>query len=267
MNNSEDSASPSDASGVSMDPYDPLDKVETSTMKFGRQSGNGDRYYERAAQIDSAADAHKIIGTDGDGYRKVANQDYFYRAMCRSEYDAWQTVFKQGTPELRARKYVELRDLHIEGHHGWASYRQYSADYLGDKHEYTHLLEVHAPGFVSDMRSIGFKSGKAEDGDLSWGMGPASCNAFVVDKNANKVLKKTYEEARTKNLLLLSSDITGQQREMAKSLAPYFFCKAMTSMKTVNIRSTQNKPTAATLKEPKAGEGSNAKKGGGRKRK
>ncbi|MGF6760265.1 hypothetical protein P3T24_000577 [Paraburkholderia sp. GAS33] len=244
MDNTDGRTITSDASGVSTEPYNPLDKVETNTMKFERQSGNGDRYYERPAQIDSAADADRIIGTDSEHFRLVEKQDYFYRAMHRDEYDAWQTLFKQTTPELRAKKYVELRALQINGHQGWASHRQYSEEYLSEKNGYTHLLEVHAPGFVSDMRSIGYKSGKAESGDLSWGLGLASSNSFGPDKSANKMLNKTYEDAKTKGLLLLPSGKKAQPKEMAKLLAPYFFCKDMKSMKTVNIRSTQDKPKA-----------------------
>lgn len=58
------------------------------------------------------------------------------------------------------------------------------------------------------------------------------------------MLNKTYEDAKTKGLLLLPSGKKAQPKEMAKLLAPYFFCKDMKSMKTVNIRSTQDKPKA-----------------------
>jgi hypothetical protein len=266
MGNTEEGASTSDVPDVSTAPYDVMDKVETSTMKFEHQSRNGDRYYERPAQIDRSVDADKIIGQSHEDVGQMENQEYFYRAMKREEYDAWQVVFKQETPELRARKYVELKALQKDGHHGWASFRQYSVGYLSKGEGYTHLLEVHAPGFVTDMRSIGFKSGKAESGDMSWGMGPKSSNSFGPDRDARRLLKEAYEEAQTKGLLL-PNDKKGQDREMAKLLAPYFFCKDMQSMKTVNIRSTQSKPTAGMAKVSSTGGGSNAKKGrGGGKR-
>ncbi|WP_246792446.1 hypothetical protein [Burkholderia perseverans] len=128
----------SDNTGASADPYNPADKPETSAMTFERQSGNGDRYYTRPVEIDSVVDADRIIGTDQNHIRLVDKQDHFYRAMHRDEYDAWQTVFKQGTPELHAKKYTELKALQIEGHQGWASYRAYSEEYLSEKNGYTH---------------------------------------------------------------------------------------------------------------------------------
>ncbi|MEW6343382.1 MAG: hypothetical protein RXR20_33425 [Paraburkholderia sp.] len=265
MANTEDGTSTSDASGVSIAPYDPMDKVETSTMKFGRQSGNGDRYYERPAEIENDTDADKAMGMDAQNFPKLENQNYFYRAMCRDEYDAWQDIFKQGSPELRARKYVALSALLAHGHKGWAGYREYSKRYLKEGQKYTHLLEVYAPGFVRDMKSIGYKSGKAESGDLSWGLGLASSNSFAADTDAVKLLRRIYGEAKKNNSLLLATGESIQAK--AKSLAPYFFCIRMESMKTVNIRSTKNRPTAETLKEPQAGTGSNAKKGRGGKKK
>ncbi len=257
-------ATSSNDADASPDPYNPADKAESTTMKFERESGNGDRYYERPVEVDSSADADRLIGTDDNHYRLVENQDYFYRAMHRDEYDAWQTVFKQGTPELRAKKYLELKALQIEGHQGWASHRKYSEAYLSEKNGYTHLIEVHAPGFVTDMRSVGFKSGKAESGDLSWGLGLSSSNSFGPDKAANKALSKAYEEAKTKGLLLPTGGKKAPaSKDMAKLLAPYFFCKNIEDMKTVNLRSTQDKPNAATLKDPAASGGG----GGGKKKK
>ncbi|WP_336817373.1 hypothetical protein, partial [Burkholderia gladioli] len=50
--------------------------------------------------------------------------------------------------------------------------------------------------FVTDMRSVGFKSGKAESGDLSWGLGLSSSNSFGPDKAANKALQRVRSVLR-----------------------------------------------------------------------
>ncbi len=111
------------------------------------------------------------------------------------------------------------------------------------------------------MRSVGFKSGKGESKDSSWGLGLNSSNSFGPDGKSNKALSKAYEEAKKTGQLLSPGGKKEQQlKEKAKSLAPYFFCKNMQSMRTVNIRSTQDKPTAATLKEPAAGGRGNKKR-------
>jgi hypothetical protein len=53
MDNTEEGASTSDVPDVSTAPYDVMDKVETSTMRFEHQSRNGDRW-----RLIAAPDAH-----------------------------------------------------------------------------------------------------------------------------------------------------------------------------------------------------------------
>lgn len=188
------------------DAYDAMDQIYAAVMQYDREDGNGDRFFVANAHCDA-------VGGNP--------QEYFYRAMNRDEALGWLHPGRIAVPDPG-------------GHHGWASYRNYSFGYLTRKNGYTYLLEVHAPQFLPGMNSIGFTSGKAEGGDMSWGIGGATSNAWSGNKQTNKTLeglfKQKFPDVKTK-------DVKGGLRGMAKPLAPLIFKDAIQSVTIVNLRS------------------------------
>jgi hypothetical protein len=133
-------------------------------MEWEHDIKNGDRVYMYPVRYDEehARNQGKL-------------QAYFYRAMAAAEAAGWQAIASAPRSE-RASLYRKTGALAVQGHQGWASHRKYSRKYLKD--DFTRLLEVHAPGFIETLDEIGVSSGKAEDGDISWGMGLTCSNGF-----------------------------------------------------------------------------------------
>jgi len=189
-----------------MEAYDVIDRQYAAAMKFDREDNNRDRFYSYPVRCDGAAGMP---------------QENFYRAMNRTEALGWLAPGRTAVPDS-------------EGHHPWASYRNYSLSYLTRKNNYTYLLEVHAPDFLPWMREIGFISGKAEAGDISWGIGGKSSNGWGGTKPANDALKALYKHAYptiNRNL------VKGGLRALAVQLAPYMFKQSIKWVKVVNLRS------------------------------
>ncbi len=187
---------------VILEPYDPADTVYTGPMTFEREDGKKDRLYGYGARQDAS---------------RPVKQEYFYRAMKKAEAAGWLGAGHDAT-------------IDANGHQGWASYRQYSLKYLTRRHQYTHLLEVHAPDFISWMKEIGVTSGKAEGGDISWGVGLTNSNAFKPSKRSNPVLAALYTE-------VFHQPPIADRRGMAKQLAPVMFKRSIKWVKLVNFRS------------------------------
>lgn len=121
--------------------YTVADQNIAKTLTFVREDRNKDRLYTYAARSEE---------------QESAQPGFFYRAT--TAQDANNLLRKMVT-------------VNPNGHQGWASYRGYSLTYLTRGYGYTHLIEVKAPDFIPWMREIGWVSGKAEDGDMSWGIG------------------------------------------------------------------------------------------------
>jgi hypothetical protein len=108
-------------------------------------------------------------------------QAYFYRAMTAKEFEAFRfgTVIAAG------------------GHQGFASYRNYSKGYINkmfDGNNYAVLIEVYAPNWIGELNAHGWSSGKAESGDMSWGIGTTQSNGWSntgTTKYSNKNLART----------------------------------------------------------------------------
>jgi hypothetical protein len=186
------------------DAYSPEDQIYAATMTFEREDGNGDRFFRRDAVCEA------VRGNP---------QAYFYRAMKRDEAFGWLHPNRNAVADPN-------------GHHGFASYRSYSAGYLTRGHKYTYLLEIHAPDFLTNMKAIGFIEGKAEGGDLSWGIGGTSSNAFRGDKGTNKALKTLFGTTFPN-----TAAPKGGLRGMALPLAPRIFVQSIQTVTVVNLRS------------------------------
>ncbi len=189
-----------------MDAYDALDRPYAAKLNFDREDGNGDRLYTYPVRCEDA---------------KSLPQEYFYRAMTRTEAMGWLSPGHNATVEAN-------------GHHPWASYRGYSLLYLSRTHGYAYLLEVHAPNFIPWMKEIGFTEGKTETGDISWGIGVRSSNAFGPSATTNVALKALYRQVHP---LVNQNNVSGGLRTMAKELAPYMFKQSIKWVKVVNLRS------------------------------
>ncbi len=194
-------------------PYDKADEAHTTSMEYVKEDDSGDRFFKAACQNETRPT-----------FPALPDQAYFYRAMQRVEAIGW----------LAAKPTAALDP---EGHQGWASYRDYSLPYLTRLRGYTHLLEVHAPDFVGLMMGVGFKSGKAEVGDLSWGIGGKSSNGHAGNKDQNAKLLEVYAENCNEGVAVKHTSVKGGLRAMAKAVAPQLFLQSIKGVKLVYLRS------------------------------
>jgi hypothetical protein len=194
-------------------PYDDADLPYASLMEYVRQEHNGDRHY-----------AYPCRNDDRPVFADPRKQQYFYRAMKRAEAVAWMNPGRIAVPDAG-------------GHHPWASFRNYSLGYLTRANDYTYLLEVHAPDFVSWMMDVGFTSGKAEAGDISWGIGGTSSNGHAGTPTTNKTVKDLYAKVCNNGVPINHNHVPGGLRGMAKAVAPHIFKKSIKWVKVVNLRS------------------------------
>ncbi len=186
------------------DAYDQVDQIHAATLQFDREDGNGDRFFTYVARCND-------VGGNP--------QEYFYRAMKRDEAFGWLDHNRIAVPDPG-------------GHHGWASHRNYSLGYLTRKNQYTYLLEIYAPLFIPWMKEVGFLSGKAEGGDMSWGIGGTSSNGWGGNKDTNKALKDLHKKKFPD-----VTSVKGGLRAMAVQLAPLMFKECIRWVKIVNLRS------------------------------
>jgi hypothetical protein len=194
-----------------MDAYHELDRPHARVMQFNHEDHNGDRHYSYGARWDKKP-------------ADLSKQAFFYRAMTRDEALGWLNPGRTALPDAN-------------GHHPWASHRDYSLAYLTRAHGYTYLLEVHAPDFVPSMKEIGFTTGKGEAGDISWGIGGRSSNGFGPGKPQNKALIALYSRVFNNGVAVNPNNIQGKHRAMAVKLAPYLFKQSIKWVKVVNLRS------------------------------
>ncbi|HET9958667.1 MAG TPA: hypothetical protein VFQ61_29440 [Polyangiaceae bacterium] len=194
-------------------PHDPADDPYAAVLDYQRTDHAGDRYYSSEPQ-------HYERPLELE--RHPSRQAYFYRAMTREEAQGWLHPTRYAMPDP-------------SGHHPWASNRDYSAGYLTRRHGYTHLVEVYAPDFVPQMMSIGFVSGKAEAGDISWGIGGTPSNGWRGSKTTNKVLESAYADLKGRKVS--PKEVRGRERGMANELAPYLFKDSIRSVRVVDLRS------------------------------
>ncbi|WP_437763224.1 hypothetical protein WMF27_42155 [Sorangium sp. So ce281] len=194
-------------------PYDDADLAHVVSMEYSREDNKGDRFYSYPTRNDN----RPALATP-------AKQEYFYRAMKRAEAVAWLTPGRPAVPDPG-------------GHHPWASYRNYSLTYLTRANQYTHLIEVHAPGFVEWMMEVGFTGGKIENNDISWGIGGNSSNSFGGNPKTNAALKALYAKACNNGVVVNHTGVPGGLRGMAKRVAPYIFKQSIKWVKLVNLRS------------------------------
>lgn len=135
--------------------------------------------YSAPAQFDNSSPSNS-----GDA------QTYFYRAMTSEEFEAFQFGLV----------------LSAAGHQGFASFRNYSKDYMNkmfEKSSYAVLIEVYAPDWIKDLHTHGWSIGKAENGDISWGIGQTQSNGWAntgTVKASNRNLAKSplslFQETR-----------------------------------------------------------------------
>jgi hypothetical protein len=114
-------------------------------------------------------------------YDPYTKQEYFYRAMTSQEASLW--VANTGNPVSTTGQ-------------PWASYEKYSEEYLGKaaSNYPSVLIEAHAPGWLTQLASIGILGGKAESGDISWATGASkTSNSFKPNKATNKNLKSILQ--------------------------------------------------------------------------
>lgn len=190
-----------------MDAYSPADQHYARVMEFVREDKKGDRFYTYAVRNQTGS---------------VIEPTFLYRAMKRSE--ATDILAKNVNPDPN-------------GHHGWSSYRDFSFEYLTRKNGYTHLVEVKAPNFIPWMKEIGFVSGKAEGGDMSWGIGGKSSNGWRGTKETNEKLMGEYAKYINNGVRVKHTSVKGGYKEMAKQLAPSIFKSAIEYVKLVDLRS------------------------------
>lgn len=213
-------------------PYDPEDHALAAAMNFDREAGNGDRYYLYPVR------GHETAAQ----FARTTEQAYFYRAMLRAEAMGWlrvaNTVFTD-----RQQVYEATPSLLVDGHGGWASYRDYSLGYLKPKPKpkvgYTHLLEIHAPDFLQWLSEIGVLAGKVEVGDMSWGVGATTSNGFNGNKDTNKALKALYGKVKNNGVEIDPSRVKGRERAMANAVTPYIFCQSIRHARVVALRSAK----------------------------
>jgi hypothetical protein len=202
------------------EPHNASDRSVAAVMEWEHDIKNGDRVYMYPVRYDEehARNQGKL-------------QAYFYRAMTAAEAAGWQAIASAPRSE-RVALYRKTGALAVQGHQGWASHRKYSRGYLKD--DFTHLLEVHAPGFIEALDEIGISSGKAEKGDISWGMGLTCSNGFHPSREKNKRLKAVYEDTFTVELRTHKNE-----KSRAFALIPYLFMEAMQWAKLVNYVSVK----------------------------
>lgn len=202
-------------------PHKASDHPLVAVMEWERDAHNGDRSY-----------IYPVRYRDEHAQNQGKLQTYFYRAMTAAEAAGWRAIASSARQD-RAALYRNTEALAVNGHQGWASYRNYSRDYL--KNDFTHLLEVHAPGFIEALDEIGVSSGKAEKGDISWGMGITCSNGFHPSSEKNKRLKVVYDSTFSAEH---RTHTTGKARAFA--LIPYLFMEAMQWAKLVNYLSVKS---------------------------
>lgn len=118
---------------------------------------------------------------DSTPLNSAENQTCFYRAMTAEEFEA----FRFGTV------------LSAAGHQGFASFRNYSKAYLNKmfgRSNYAVLVEVYAPQWIKELYTHGWSTGKAESGDMSWGIGQTQSNGWTnkgTIKASNKNLARS----------------------------------------------------------------------------
>ena len=207
-----------------MNPYAAEDRVYACTLDFKRQAANGDRYYSHI----------KPCNDSREKARKSDIQEYFYRAMLSAEAMAWLMIAITDDC-YRGQAYQGKSTLRIEGHQGWASYRNFSLGYLGKRHGYSHLLEAHAPDFLSALKEIGVASGKGETDDISWGVGSRNSNGFHSSKETNQNLEKIFAEIFNHGASVNHEKIKGGLRVMAKEVTPFIFIKSIKEMTLVDL--------------------------------
>lgn len=209
-----------------MEPYAAEDRVYAYTMDFRTQAGNRDRYFRHAKQCNETPEQAQRFET----------QQYFYRAMHRPEALAWLMTALTAFP-YRSQVYIATPGLHIAGHQGWASHREFSMEYLSPRHGYTHLLEAHAPNFLSSLSEIGVKNGKVESGDMSWGMGLTNSNGFNPGDETNKNLSRLYGELFNQGEPVKGTRVRGGLKAMANAVTPHVFLRSLEEMTLVDLRS------------------------------
>ena len=221
-----------EASSAKKQPYEARHAPLVPCFEF-EESGNGVRYYQYPTE--GPDKNREIFDTN------MREQKYFYRAMLESEAEGWKAISDLPV-ELRLKKYLTDTRLKIDGHQGWASYRGYSEKYLKNRaNDYTFILEVFAPEFVNQLMEIGVKSGKAEDGDISWGMGKKNSNSFGGDKKMNDVLKTRFEEFSRLVSAAEQGSIgkfeSNNMRQMSVIITPFIFLQTIRWVKKIDLRS------------------------------
>ncbi|OAA59183.1 hypothetical protein SPI_06385 [Niveomyces insectorum RCEF 264] len=218
-----------DSNGSQVVAYDPRDRPLAATMFFEWQSQDGDRFFARPAVLNSKADAASVYGT--------VNQAYFYRAMTRDEAEAWLALSAEPAT-ARVAKYRELTALHIQGHQGWASHREYAKKYLKRRAGYTHLLQVYAPRFLPEIFAFGYLSGKAESDEMSWGVGRMPQNSWRASKENNKAVEERLAWLTEHDQLPLPPRTRKPTiEEKARAIMPYYFIQGIGQVQVVNLRS------------------------------
>lgn len=198
------------------DPYLAADVQHISGLQFDREAGNGARYWTTPSRHPAA---------------QPKPQEYFYRAMKRAEGESW---LRPGAgPDQLGPNIGQFGNILADGHQGWASFRDYSYGYLQTEAEYVFLLEVYAPDFLTKLASIGVKTGKAEAGDMSWGIGGTLSNGFKPDGTTNKTLKAEYFR------LFRESCKGNQLKKGSKRLTPLLFKESIRSIGIVDFKSTR----------------------------
>jgi hypothetical protein len=209
-------------------PYLAEDRPLAASMTNTREAGNGDRYYEYPLRGHATAPQ----------FGRSTEQQFFYRAMHRDEAKGWLMVAGTSYGE-RTAVYQGIAAVQVNGHQGWASHRDYSMEYLSPRHGYTHLLEVHAPDFIQWLAEIGVNSGKAEAGDISWGVGLTTSNGFQGTPETNKALKTLYGKVVNNGVEIAHTQVPGGLRAMAKAVTPYVFQQSIKYAKLVVLRSVR----------------------------
>lgn len=145
--------------------------IKEFQLKVDEHQGKPNEYtsYSRNAAYDQSDAANS-----GD------KQTYFYRAMGLKEFLA----FRFGNVDK------------VLGHQGFASYRAYSNNYIKTKFsefgDFSFLMEVYAPSFISEMKKQGWVEPKNEKDDRSWGIGT---NQSVGWKPGDDVIPKVKNKA------------------------------------------------------------------------
>lgn len=184
----------------------------------------------------------------------ITDQEYFYRSMTMEEAISWLDADGKINPSSAQP---------------WASFFGYSKTYITNSSDYSIMLEIHAPGFLTSLKTIGFTNGKGEGGDISWGIGgqvAGNSNGFSNDGKYKNDFSKEWDSASKEYAIDKSRSILNDKvgkntlahgertfesyrrgyffdtpeftRLNAVALAPYLFKRAIQSVKVVYLRTT-----------------------------